>query len=105
MRAAALNLPFFRGNDFDNARLHPVFVDLVDELLEAPKLVHCLHGNIVSTNSSHKYSQQKATHRAGFTAQSSASPEVGAYRLEDGYFPAIEIMIRLDFLVVVAIRL
>jgi len=36
------DLPLGWRNDFHDARLHPVFIDLIAELLEAAKLVHGL---------------------------------------------------------------
>ena len=35
-------IPFWWRNDFDNARLHAVLVDFVNELFEATELVHGL---------------------------------------------------------------
>lgn len=34
--------PFFWRYDFDDPRLHSIFIDFRDEGLEAAKLVHCL---------------------------------------------------------------
>jgi len=37
------SLPFLRGYDFNDARLHAILVNLLDELLEASELIHSLH--------------------------------------------------------------
>lgn len=36
------HIPFFRGNNFDDARFHAILVDLLDEFFETAELTHRL---------------------------------------------------------------
>lgn len=52
-----VDLPLLRWNNFDDARLHPVMVDLINEVFERAELIHCLLATSVYRTFSPKFTR------------------------------------------------
>lgn len=86
--------PFLRRDDLDDARLHTVFVDFANEMLETSKLIHGLHKVRLGVQRTYICAV------LGIIFQATSGLGIFAYRLEDRNPSSIIVVIWLNLFIV-----